>query len=193
MTHVSFTMNPALEMNPKLGVLVMDELLDVMEFHSDDDSLRRVIRDADFAPDENDYDYDRKTWELRSKVMQAFLDFVRYQDEDDISSNSAKPLGVTKGLEEYPARACVVLDEVLSCVDERAKRTDLEKIRTTITHSVLDAAADATDEEKQLRKLYNGVMLAFDEFVRYCEDKPLPRDSSDCSPDYKTSDDDQDR
>lgn len=59
MTYVSFTMNPTLETNPILGVLAMDELLDVMEFHSDDDSLRRVIRDAekyliDFAPDEND-------------------------------------------------------------------------------------------------------------------------------------------
>ncbi|PFX16658.1 hypothetical protein AWC38_SpisGene19052 [Stylophora pistillata] len=106
-----------------------------------------------------------------------------------VIKDSAKPLGVTKDLEEYPARACVVLDELLCCVDERAKMTDLEKIRTRITHSVLDAAADTSDDEKQFRKVYNIVMLAFDEFVCYWEDKPLPRDSSD----YNTSDNDQDR
>ncbi|PFX25067.1 hypothetical protein AWC38_SpisGene10317 [Stylophora pistillata] len=212
----------------------MDELLDIMEFHSDDDSLIRVIRDADqylidFVPDENDYD--RRTWELRTmpssihtrpwsaacqvvcmlydlrvdattgdldhnlntmkdltgireaptleikqaqtEVFDAFTNYLR------VIKESAKPLGVTKDLEEYPAHACVVLDEVISCVDERAKMTYLEKNRTRITHSVLDTPADASDDEKRFREVYNGVMLAFDEFVRYCEDKPLPRDSFD--------------
>ena len=89
MPHVSFTMNPSLEMDPKLVALAMAELLDTMEFHSDDDSLRGVIPDAeqyliDFAPDENDYD--RRTWELRNQVMRAFLDFVRYHHNGAISS-----------------------------------------------------------------------------------------------------------
>ncbi|PFX25069.1 hypothetical protein AWC38_SpisGene10315 [Stylophora pistillata] len=133
----------------------MDELLDTMEFHSDDDSLKRVIRDAeqyliDFAPSETDYD---RTWELRSQVMQAFLEFVRYHHDGAISSckkhllftdddttpikkDSAKPMGVTTDLEDYPSKACVILDEVLSCVDEQAKMDDLDKIKSRIHHSM---------------------------------------------------------
>lgn len=119
--------------------------------------------------------------------------FDTFSNCPQVIEDSAKPLGVTKDLEEYPARACVVLDKLLSCVDEHAKMTDLEKIRKRITHSVLDPAADASDDEKEFRKVHNSVMLAFDEFVHYCEDKPLPRDSSGCSTDYNTSDNDQDR
>ena len=45
------------------------------------------------------------------------------------------------------------------------------------------------EDHKQFSKVYNDMMTAFLEFVPYCEDKALLRDSSDCS----TSDDDQDR
>ena len=300
-------MNPSLETNPRLGVLAMDELLDVMEFHSDEDALRRVIRDAEqylkhFSPDENDYD--RKTWELRWKMMQAFLKFVRYQHEDDISpckkrllftdqestptrdwqsasikhchyilfftiwyldctrdrtmpsairthpwsagcelicmlydlrteatagdldknlntmkelagirdaptpeikqaqtemfdafwnylkliKASAKPLAVTKDLEEYPACACVALDEIMSAVDERAKADHMEKVKTRINHYVLEAPSDACEDQKKFNKFYNGVMLASLDFICYREDRPPPRDRSDYSTSYEEPD-----
>lgn len=90
LSHLNFyTMNSTLETNPKLGVLALDELLDVMKFHADDDSLRRVKRDAKeylkvFSP--NDDDYDKKSWELRCNVMKSYLEFVRHCYKKEIKS-----------------------------------------------------------------------------------------------------------
>lgn len=80
----------------------------------------------------------------------------------------------------------MILNEVLSCVDERTRWYDLEKIKTHICFSMRDDMAGAPPDQKHFNKVYNGVMEAFLKFVRYCEDKPSPRDSSD----YGTSDDD---
>ena len=66
---------------------------------------------------------------------------------------------------------------------------DLEKIKSRIHHSMLCYSYGIGEDEKQFSKVYNDMMTAFLEFVPYCEDKALLRDSSDCS----TSDDDQDR
>ena len=79
----------------------------------------------------------------------------------------------------------MILDEVLSCVDERTRWYDLEKIKTRIRFSMRDDMPGATREQKHFNKVYNGVMESFMAFVRYCEDKPSPCDSSD----YGTSDD----
>ncbi|PFX34625.1 Transient receptor potential cation channel subfamily A member 1-like [Stylophora pistillata] len=138
----------------------MDELLDTMEFHSDEDSLRRVIRDA-----EKRFRLQLKYHERLGKhttpeikqaqpeVFDALTNYLR------VIKDSAKPLGVTKDLEEYPAHACVVLDEVLSCVDERAKMDDLEKIKSRIHHSILCDSYGIGEDEKQFNKVYNGVIL----------------------------------
>lgn len=91
-------------------------------------------------------------------------------------------------MEDYPSKACVILDEVLSCVDVRAKMDNLEKIKSRIHHSMLYDSYRSSDDHKNFNKVYNSVMTAFLDFVHYCEDKP-PRDSFGYSTEYNTSDD----
>ncbi|PFX13980.1 hypothetical protein AWC38_SpisGene21902 [Stylophora pistillata] len=236
-------MNPTLETNPKLGAIALDELLDTMEYHSDDDSLRRVIRDVeqysiDLAPYDTDYDRRTRTrtmpssihtrpWSAASEIVCMLYDlrldatkgdlefdlntrkdlapireahtpeikqaqtqvFDAFTNYLQVLKDSIKPLGATKDLQDQPSKACVILDEVLSYVDECTRWYDLEKIKTSIHFSIRDDMPGATREQKHFNKVYNGVVEAFMAFGRYCEDKPSPRDSSD----YGTFDDEQDR
>lgn len=82
-------MNPSMETSPTMAVLLMVDILDSMEYHSDVKSKRRVIQDTEtyfikYASTREDYD--RRTWELCGQVMRAFLEFVRYHHDGAISS-----------------------------------------------------------------------------------------------------------
>lgn len=66
LSPTSFTMNPSMETSPTMAVLLMVDILDSMEYHSDVKSKRRVIQDTEtylikYAPTREDYD--RRTWE----------------------------------------------------------------------------------------------------------------------------------
>lgn len=104
-----------------------------------------------------------------------------------VLKTSATPLAVTKELEDYPEKACVVLDEVLSLVDEKATPDDLEKIKTRITFSMMDPTLWVTADKRKFRKVYNGVLEAFLAFIVYWEEKPSPR--SYYSPVYTSNED----
>ena len=122
------------------------------------------------------------TPEIKQAQTQVFDAFTNYLQ---VLKESYKPLGATKDLQDQPSKACVILDEVLSSVDQRIRWYDVDKIKTRICFSMRDDMPGATRDQKQFNKVYNGVMEAFAKFVRHCEDKPSPRDSSD-----DTSDDD---
>ena len=121
--------------------------------------------------------------QAQTEVFDAFSNYLK------VIKTPAKPLAVTKHLEEYLACACVALDEIMSAVDERAKADDMKKIKTRINHYVLEAPSDACEDQKKFNKVYYGEMLSVLDFICYCEDRPPPRDSSD----YSTSDEEPDR
>ncbi|PFX12037.1 hypothetical protein AWC38_SpisGene24064 [Stylophora pistillata] len=52
---------------------------------------------------------------------------------------------------------------------------DLDKIKSRIHHSILYDSYGSSEDDKNFNKVYNGVMTAFLDFVRYCEDKPPPQ------------------
>ncbi|PFX13301.1 hypothetical protein AWC38_SpisGene22628 [Stylophora pistillata] len=102
------------------------------------------------------------TPELKQAQTQVFDAFTNYIHA---LKDFHKPLGVTKDLLEQPSKAAVILDEVLTCVDQKTRWYDMDKIKTRITFSMRESNINATDDQKEYNRVYNEVMEAFAKYT----------------------------
>lgn len=84
--------------NPKWVTIALEEILDVVKSHADDDSLSRAIRHAKrsliFSRDEekdNDYSETQKKFAaLQTKLFEAWLELLRFQEEHCYDDNNVE-------------------------------------------------------------------------------------------------------
>ncbi|PFX23627.1 hypothetical protein AWC38_SpisGene11816 [Stylophora pistillata] len=124
------------------------------------------------------------TPELKQVQTQVFDTFTNYLQ---VLKDSYKPLGATKDLQEQPSKACVILEEVLTCVDQKTRWWDMDKIKNHIVERSVDYddyyrmlrftkqfikdtdPTEVEDDEQQTLKLQSDIMKAFLTYTEHCK------------------------